>query len=40
MDAAGQKDEEGDHHSTLPSDPKRAEIAANGYLFFIPLFHI
>jgi len=33
MDATGLKDGEGDHHSTIPSDPKRAEMLANGYCF-------
>lgn len=37
MDAAGQKDGEGDHHSTTPSDPGRAEILANGYCFSFPV---
>lgn len=26
-------DGEGDHHSTTPSDPERADILANGYCF-------
>lgn len=40
MDDARQEDGEGDHHSTTPSDPKRAEILANGYGFPSPLCSI
>lgn len=38
MDAAGQKGGEGDHHSYIPSDPKRAEILANAYCFLFLYF--
>lgn len=38
MDAAGQKGGEGDHHSYIPSDPKRAEILENAYCFLFLYF--
>lgn len=40
MDAARQKDGEGDHHRPVSSDTKRAEILANGYCFLLLCFWV